>query len=99
MYSKVLFLIAVLASAVGSAATWTPASMMKVKPVGAVVPSPNGKWAVWTESRPLMDGEKSEMLVQIFAGKSDGSMRIQLTNGDKTANQPQWSPDGKWVYF
>ncbi|MBN8489520.1 MAG: hypothetical protein J0M20_17550 [Burkholderiales bacterium] len=48
-----------------SAATWTPASMMRVKPVGAVLPSPDGKWAIWTESRALMEGEKSEMLVQV----------------------------------
>jgi dipeptidyl aminopeptidase/acylaminoacyl peptidase len=99
MYSKVLLLIAVSASAILTAATWTPASMMKVKPVGAVVPSPDGRWAVWTESRPMMDGEKSEMLVQLFIGKTDSSLRFQLTNGEKSANQPQWSPDGKWVYF
>jgi len=81
------------------AATWTPASMMKVKPVGAVVPSPDGKWAVWTEGRPLMEGEKSEVLTQVFTGRTDGSFRYQLTNADKSADSPQWSPDGKWVYF
>ncbi len=99
MSGKFLLLIAATAAIAIPAATWTPASMMKVKPVGAVMPSPNGQWAVWTESRPLMEGEKSEMLVQIFAGKTDGSVRFQLTNGEKTSNAPQWSPDGSWVYF
>lgn len=93
--SRILFVL----TSVLTAATWTPSSMMKVKAVGDVNPSPDGKWAVWTERRAVMDGEKSEMLTHLFAGKVDGSVRFQLTNGDKSATSPQWSPDGKWVYF
>jgi dipeptidyl aminopeptidase/acylaminoacyl peptidase len=80
-------------------ATWTPASMMKVKPVSAVVPSPDGQWAVWTESVAMMDGEKSEMLAQLYAGKSDGSARFRLTSGDKSVTAPQWAPNNRTIYF
>ena len=33
-------------------AQWTPELSMKVKTVTAAVPSPDGRLAVWTETRP-----------------------------------------------
>ncbi|BDC52558.1 prolyl oligopeptidase [Bryobacterales bacterium F-183] len=95
MFNKLVLFTATVCAA----ATWTPASMMKVKPVAAVTPSPDGKLVVWTESRALMEGEKSEMLVQLWLGKTDGSSRFQLTSGDKSATAPAWSPDSKTIYF
>ena len=88
-----------LFSAIAAAATWTPASMMKVKPVSAVVPSPDGQHAVWTEATALMDGEKSENLAQLYVGKTDGSSRYRLTSGEKSVTSPQWAPNNKTIYF
>ena len=64
MFTKIFFATALAATA----ATWTPSSMMKVKSVGAVVPSPDGKWAAWSETTAVMDAEKSEMLAQLYVG-------------------------------
>jgi len=80
-------------------AQWTPELSMKVKTVTAAVPSPDGKLAVWTETHPVMDGEKSESNTQVFLAHSDGSNRVQLTRGEKSSRAPVFSPDSQWVFF
>src|SRR5260370_14685580 len=71
---------------------------MQIQRVAEVSPSPDGKRALWTQPRLLMDTDKSETLTQIFFTRPDGST-IQLTRGDKSAQQPSFSPDGRWVFF
>lgn len=78
---------------------WTPELSMQVQPVGEVVPSPDGKWVVYTQSRAVMEPEKSEVNTQIFIVAADGSQRMQLTRGEKSAGAPEFSPDGRYVYF
>jgi len=97
MSSRLLLFFTSLA--IFAAPTWTPASMMKVKAVAAVQASPDGQWAVWTETRAVMEGEKSEMLTLLWLARVDGAERFQLTFGEKSATQPNWSPDGKFLYF
>ena len=72
---------------------------MKVKTVTAAVPSPDGRLAAWTETHPVMEGEKSEAVTQVFLARSDGSNRLQLTRGEKSSNAPAFSPDSAWVFF
>ena len=80
-------------------AQWTPELSMKVKTVTAPVPSPDGRLAVWTQTVAVMDAEKSEMLTHVFLARTDGSGRLQLTRGEKSANAPAFSPDSQWVFF
>ena len=80
-------------------AQWTPELSMKVKTVTAPVPSPDGRWCAWTQTQAVMDGEKSETLTHVFLARADGSGRMQLTRGDKSANAPAFSPDSAWVFF
>ena len=80
-------------------AQWTPAEQMKIVTVGDVVPSPNARWAAWTQTRAVIDTDKSEQRTHIWVGPIDGSRRRQLTRGDKSANSPQWSPDSQQLYF
>ncbi len=80
-------------------AQWTPAEQMKVARVDAPAVSKDGKWAAWTETRMVLEAEKSEQRTHVFVAKTDGSRRFQLTRGDKSANSPQFSPDGKQIYF
>lgn len=88
-----------LACAAFAADTWTPTLSMKVQSVAEVTPSPDGRFVLWTQTRAVMDEEKSEYLTHIFVAHTDGSGRMQLTRGEKSAEAPQWSPDGKQVYF
>ena len=78
---------------------WTPELTLQVQTIGEVVPSPDGRLVAWIQTRAVLETEKSEMLTQIFLARSDGSRRIQLTRGEKSAASPQFSPDGRFVYF
>ena len=92
MFAEILLLLTALAQ-------WTPSEQMKTVNIGDVVPSPDGKMAAWTQSRAVIDTEKSELSTHIFVGAIDGSRRMQLTRGEKSASSPQWSADSKSIYF
>src|SRR2546425_6797191 len=62
-------------------AGWTPAEMMKVKSVGDVRVSPDGRRAVFTVTQPVMAGEKSEMVTHIHMANAYGSISFQFTYG------------------
>jgi dipeptidyl aminopeptidase/acylaminoacyl peptidase len=78
---------------------WTPELSMKVKGVGPVRVSPDGRLVAYVVSQPVMTADKSEYLAQIHIAKSDGSDSFQATFADKPSANPQWSPDGKWLAF
>ncbi len=80
-------------------AAWTPEYSMKVQTVAEVEASPDGHMAVWTQTKAIIETEKSERLTHIFIGGSDGTGRMQLTRGDKSATSPAFSRDGKSVFF
>src|SRR5262249_30697390 len=58
---------------------WTPELMMKVRTVGDVQPSPDGKRVAFTVKQAVMQGDKSEYLTHIHLANSDGSDEFQLT--------------------
>jgi dipeptidyl aminopeptidase/acylaminoacyl peptidase len=78
---------------------WTPELSMRVQPVADVLPSPDGKLVVYTQSHAVIETEKSEIDTQIFLAAADGSHRTQLTRGEKSAAAPEFSPDSRYVYF
>ena len=78
---------------------WTPESVMTIKRLPAVMPSPDGTKVAFVVSEAVMDGEKSEWLSQIHVANADGSGSRQLTRGEKSASSPRWSPDGRWIGF
>ncbi len=99
-YKQVPFLLLAAAALCAQTPTaWTPELSMQVRPIGEVVPSPDGKLVAYTESHAVMEGEKSEIDTQIFLAAADGSHTTQLTRGEKSATAPEFSPDGRYIYF
>ncbi len=78
---------------------WSPTLMMQVKRIGSVVVSPDGRRVAFTVRQAVMDGDVSEYRTHIHLVCSDASETRQLTHGDKSCDDPQWSPDGKWIAF
>jgi dipeptidyl aminopeptidase/acylaminoacyl peptidase len=78
---------------------WTPDLLLKVKRVGPVVPSPDGLRVAFVVSQAVMEDEKSDWLSHIHVANADASDTFQLTQGDKSATNPRWSPDGRWIAF
>ena len=79
--------------------SWTPELTLQLQGVAAVTPSPDGRLVAWTQSRHVMEPEKSETITQIWLARIDGSNRFQLTRGEKSAQAPSFSPDSAWMYF
>src|ERR1700693_4629696 len=82
-----------------SGQSWTPEYALKVQNVAAVTPSPDGAWVAYTQTKAWGEGEHSELVSQVWLAHADGSRRMQLTQGDKGASAPSFSPDSKYVYF
>ena len=78
---------------------WTPEFSMKIQTIGVVVPSPDGKWAAYTQTKAIAEGERSEQVSQIYLARADGTKSIQLTRGEKSSTAPSFSPDGRFLYF
>src|SRR5947209_3299508 len=96
-----IFVIAITFAGLAQSSTmvWTPEMQTKVKAIGGVRVSPDGKWAVYTVSNEVLTADKSEYVTQIWLASTDGKTNMQLTFADKSSGNPKWSPDGQWIAF
>src|SRR5689334_6893924 len=93
-------LVALVASALAAQSpVWNPEMQINVKVVGSPRVSPDGKKVVYTVSEPVMTSDKSEYVSQIWMGDVETKKNMQLTFGEKSSGNPQWSPDGNWIAF
>src|SRR5258708_38201813 len=81
--------------ATGQAQTWTPELQLKVQSVGDVTVSHDGKLVAWTQTRAIVETERSEMETSLYLAHGDGSARRSVGSG----HAPAFSPDGKSLYF
>ncbi len=80
-------------------AQWTPEEMMKVRSVGMVDVSPDGKRVAYCTTDAVMNDAQSEFLTQIWMANADGTGNVQFTRGKGSSVRPRWSPDGRWIAF
>lgn len=81
------------------AAAWTPEHALKVRRLEQPRPSPDGKWVAFTVRNAHLGAEQSEYRLQIHLAASNGTHRRALTHGATSSQDPQWSPDGKYLAF
>jgi dipeptidyl aminopeptidase/acylaminoacyl peptidase len=72
---------------------------MQVRSIGEALPSPDGRWLVYTVAEAVMEEETSEVRTQLCLARTDGGRNLQLTRGDASASGPQFSADSRFVYF
>lgn len=60
--------------------------------------SPDGKWLVYTGGRKEKPDDKSEKY-DIYKISADGGQEIRLTNSPGLSDGPEYSPDGRYIYF
>ena len=78
---------------------WTPELSMRFNAVQGTAISPDGSRVAYVVREPLMEGEKSEYLSHIRVVSADGSRDVQYTRGERSATNPRFSPDGRWLAF
>ncbi len=67
--------------------------------MGSTSISPDGSWVAFTVSVPRTEATQSDFLTQIHLVSADGTQQFQLTRGDVSASNPQWSPCGGYLAF
>jgi len=78
--------------------TITHEDVFLMKQVGAPVPSPDGKWVVFSLNEPAYD--ESKQVSDLWIVPADGSARPRrLTNTRAPETGVQWSPDSRRIAF
>jgi dipeptidyl aminopeptidase/acylaminoacyl peptidase len=102
MFLRILFLVGI--TSIAFAQTQTPivaGDLMKIVTTNGIQISPDGGKAVMVVNRKAVKNENEyyytrHLYLLDLTGKDEPR---QLTFGDKTDGQPQWSPDGKTLAF
>jgi dipeptidyl aminopeptidase/acylaminoacyl peptidase len=71
--------------------------LLTIKSAGGAQISPDGKWVAYMVT--AADFKQDAFVTQIWLADTGGSRNIQLTRGEKSSNNPKWSPDGAWLAF
>jgi dipeptidyl aminopeptidase/acylaminoacyl peptidase len=78
---------------------WTPELSMRFRAIQGTAVSPAGDKVAYVVREPYMEGEASEYRSQIWIVTADGRRNVQYTRGEKSASNPSFSPDGRYLAF
>jgi len=70
---------------------------LRLRDVGDPQVSPDGKWVAYTVTS--QDLEKDESKTRIWMVAAAGGEPVPMTAKDRSASQPRWSPDGRYLAF
>src|SRR5262249_52816150 len=71
--------------------------LLNVKSLGGAQISPDGKYVAYTVSET--DWKQDAFVTQIWLVNTATGKAFQITRGEKSAGNPQWSPDSQWLAF
>ena len=71
--------------------------LLNIRQAGGAQISPDGRRVAYTVSEA--DFKQDAFVSQIWLAEVDSGQVFQLTRGDKSAGNPQWSPSGEWLAF
>src|ERR1051325_792586 len=78
----------------------TAMDLLKINGVSNPRISPDGSRVAYTVSEVKMEKDKEwKTVTQIWVVPTAGGHARQFTRGDKSASQPEWSPDGTMIAF
>lgn len=93
----ILIAIFVPFSAKSQSGVPTVDDLLNVKSLGGPRISPDGKWVAYTVNET--DWKQDAFVTQIWMVDTAGGKPFQLTRGEKSAGNVQWSPDGELLAF
>ncbi len=87
----------VLTDAERSAGILTPEVMWKIKRVGSAALSPDGRTVLYTVT--TYDMKENKGVTNIRSAPVSGGKWIRVTDPGSNESSPQWSADGRTIYF
>jgi dipeptidyl aminopeptidase/acylaminoacyl peptidase len=93
-----LLLLLSFSAVLAQKAPITHESMWALKRVGAPIPSPDGKWVLFSLTEPAYD--EKDQTVDLWIVPADGSAKPRRLTSTKTGEGgAEWSPDGARIAF
>ncbi len=71
--------------------------LVELGSVGAATISPDGRWVAYEES--TTDWERDAFVSQLWVADTSTGRLAQLTRGQESAGDIEWSPDSRWITF
>jgi dipeptidyl aminopeptidase/acylaminoacyl peptidase len=91
--------VAAAASAPEPTLPFTIQDMVRMERISDVAVAPDGKHVVYTERTTDMEANKGRTSVWMLDTGKRGATPLRLTDGGPNSNSPEWSKDGKFIYF
>jgi dipeptidyl aminopeptidase/acylaminoacyl peptidase len=97
MKLRLALLLVVLGAAPARAKGLTVDDMLAMQRVGPPAVSPDGKWLAFAVRDTDLDANRGRF--DVWLASADGATVRRLTTHPDNDTEPEWSPDGRWIYF
>jgi dipeptidyl aminopeptidase/acylaminoacyl peptidase len=71
--------------------------LLNIQSASAARISPDGKWVAYTVT--TTDFKQNAYVTHVWLASTENGRTLQLTRGEKSTGDPQWSPDSQWLAF